>query len=72
MIFIINIINLIIIFAIRIVLKTQSFIKIINFSIFIEKKNRSIELIFEFSNNIYKNINIFLRFVFVNDQNKKF
>ena len=31
-----------------------------------------IELIFEFSNNAYKDINIFLRFIFINDQNKKF
>ena len=52
--------NLIILLAVRIVLKIQSFIKIINLSILIEKKNRSIELIFEFSNDIYKNINIFL------------
>ena len=59
-IFIINVINLIIILAIRIILKIQILIKIINFSIFIEKKNRSIELIFEFSNNVYKDINIFL------------
>ena len=34
--------------------------KIIDFLIFIEKKNRSIELIFEFSNDVYKDINIFL------------
>ena len=52
--------NLIIIFAIRIILKIQFFIKIINFSILIEKKNRLIELIFKFSNNVYKDINIFL------------
>ena len=32
----------------------------INLLIFIEKKNRSIELIFEFSNNAYKDIDIFL------------
>ena len=31
-----------------------------------------IELILEFSNNVYKNINIFLRFVFANNQNEKF
>ena len=59
-IFIINVINLNIILAIRIVLRIQFFIKIINFLILIEKKNCSIELIFEFSNNAYKNINIFL------------
>ena len=41
--------------------------KIINLLNFIEKKNRSIELILEFSNNAYKNINIFLRFIFAND-----
>ena len=52
--------NLIIILAIRIILKIQSLIKMINFLIFIEKKNRSIELILKFSNNVYKNINIFL------------
>ena len=63
---------MIIIFAIRIVIKIQSFMKIINFSIFIEKKDRSIELIVEFLNNVYKDINIFLRFIFANDQNKKF
>ena len=44
----------------------------INFSIFIKKKDRSIELIFKFSNNVYKNINIFLRFIFINDQNERF
>ena len=44
----------------------------INLLIFIRKNNRSIELIFKFLNNIYKNINIFLRFVFANNQNKKF
>ena len=59
-IFIINVINLIIILAIRIILKIQFFIKIINLLNFIKKKNRSIEFIFEFSNNVYKNINIFL------------
>ena len=66
-IFIINIINLIIILAIRITLKIQLFIKIINLSIFIEKKHRSIELIFEFLNNVDKNINITLRLIFVNN-----
>ena len=44
----------------------------INLSIFIAKKNRSIELILEFSNNVYKNIDIFLRFIFANDQNERF
>ena len=52
--------NLNIIFAIHIILRAQPFIKIINFLIFIKKKDRSIELIFEFSNNVYKNINILL------------
>ena len=46
--------------------------KIINFSIFIEKKDRLIELIFEFLKNVYKDIDIFLRFIFINDQNKRF
>ena len=57
-IFIINVINLNIIFAIRIILRIQFLMKIINFSILIEKKNRSIELIFEFLNNAHKDINI--------------
>ena len=48
------------IFTIRIVLKIQFFIKMINFSIFIEKKNRIIKLILEFSNNFYKDILISL------------
>ena len=46
--------------------------KIINLLILIEKKNRSIELIFEFSNNVYKDINIFLRLIFADNQNKRF
>ena len=60
MIFIINVINLNIIFAIRIILKIQFLIKIINLLILIKKKNRLIKLILKFSNNAYKNINIFL------------
>ena len=72
MIFIINVINLIITLAICIILKIQFFIKVINFLILIEKKNRTIKLILKFPNNVYKNINIFLRFIFANDQNEKF
>ena len=49
-----------IIFAIRIILRVQFLMKMINLLIFIEKKDRSVELIFEFSNNVYKGINIFL------------
>ena len=59
--------NLIILLAIRIILRIQFFIKMINLLILIEKKNRSIELIFKFSNNAHENINIFLRFIFAND-----
>ena len=63
---------MIILLAIRIILKTQFLIKMINLSIFIKKENRLIKLIFEFSNNAHEDVNIFLRFIFADNQDEGF